>query len=401
MILLRVLRSPGWLAALTALAFALLAVPVLARHGFDLSVFIRAGGHFVDPAQLVSPILVKPNSDGYDGQFYYRLALAPFRVGPSAFGIQIDNPAWREQRIFYSIVVWAVSLGRAAAVPAAMFLVNLGGLAAIAAFAVRLTARLRLSVLTPLAILLCPGFFITLTHDTTEILAVALLLAALDAYFAERLVAYAVLGVLASLTRETSILALGGVFCFEVLQAVRGGNPRSRRLVICFLTLMPFLAWRQALPMIVGQSPQDIGAFNMGWPLVGAFQMLRDTVTGVRSFSPSPGLDFAFRAFTVGSALWLLGFCAVIASRTPKLLGFPVAGALAAAWLPVMALMSLLSAAGPWIEPTAYLRVFTECYVIGCLIAGVRPGPRWLQGIIIVSAALVFAGAWVFAVGER
>ena len=401
MILTRVLKSPGWLAALTALAFALLAVPVLARHGFDLSVFIHAGGHFVDPTHLVSPILVKPDSDGYDGQFYYRLALAPFRMGQQAFGIQIDNPAWRDQRIVYSIVVWAVSFGRAAAVPAMMFLVNLGGLAAIAAFSVRLTARLQLSRWTPLAILLCPGFFITLTHDTTEILAVALLLAALDAYFAERLIAYAVLGVLASLTRETSILALGGVLCFELLQAVRGGHPRWRRLAICFVTLVPFLVWRQSLPLIVGASPQDIGAFNMGWPLVGAFQMLRDSVTGVRSFSPNPGMDFVLRAFAVGSAVWLLGFGAVIATRTPKLLGVPVAGALTAAWLPVMALMSLLSAAGPWIDQTAYLRVFTECYVIGCLIAGVRPGPRWLTWMIIASAALVCAGAWVLAVGER
>jgi len=381
MMVMRVLRSPGGMAALTVLAFALLAVPVLARHGFDLSVFIHAGDRFVDPAHLVSPILVRPNSDGYDGQFYYRLALSPFRMGPSAFGIEIDNPAWRDQRIVYSIVVWAVSLGRAAAVPAVMFLVNLGGLAAIAALAVRLTARLQLSALTPLAILLCPGFFITLSHDTTEILAVALLLAALDAYFAERLIAYAVFGVLASLTRETSILALGGVLCFELLQAVRSGNPRWRRLAICFFTLLPFLAWRQALPMIVGASPQDIGAFNMGWPLVGAFEMLRDTVTGTRSFSPNPSLDFAIRAFTVGSALWLLGFCVAIAARTPKLLGIPVAG--------------------PWIYQNAYLRVFTECYVIGCLIAGVRPGPRWLQGMIVVSAAVVFAGAWVLAVGER
>ena len=139
----------------------------------------------------------------------------------------------------------------------------------------------------------------------------------------------------------------------------------------------------------------------MGWPLVGAFQMLRDSVTGVRSFSPNPGMDFVLRAFAVGSAVWLLGFGAVIATRTPKLLGVPVAGALTAAWLPVMALMSLLSAAGPWIDQTAYLRVFTECYVIGCLIAGVRPGPRWLTWMIIASAALVCAGAWVLAVGER
>ena len=38
-------------------------------------------------------------SDGYDGQFVYRLALDPFTHAVTAHGITLDNPAYRQQRI--------------------------------------------------------------------------------------------------------------------------------------------------------------------------------------------------------------------------------------------------------------------------------------------------------------
>jgi hypothetical protein len=92
------------------------------------------------------------------------------------------------------LLAWGVALGHAAFVPASLFLVNLFGIGAIAFLATRLTTRLCLPTLTPLAMVFWPGLIVSLTHDTTEIVAAALLLAALDAYFSERLFAYAVLG---------------------------------------------------------------------------------------------------------------------------------------------------------------------------------------------------------------
>jgi len=395
-------QASRWAAPLAMLVFGLMTMPILARHGFDLSALIHAGSRYVDPANLTSPILVAPGADGYDGQFYYRLALAPFDLHPKAFGITLDSPPWRMQRILYPLLAWGVSFGTAAFVPVALFAVNLLGLAAVAFFAVRLTRRLELSAVTPLAVLLWPGFFVALSHDTTEIVATAFLVAALDAYFAGRLALYAALGVLATLTRETSILVFGGIVCFEIAPLLRRLAPASwRRLLICGVAPVSFLAWREAMNLLWGQTPQAGGAGNIGWPLVGAATMLRDTIFGGRVFVLAHGLNIAITTYVAGSAIWLLSVCAIVTARTPAVLKQPAVGALAAGWLPLAALMSLLTAGGPWIDPTGYFRAFTECYVVGCLVLGVRPMPKWLRWTLIAGAAVSLICAWVLAVGER
>jgi hypothetical protein len=389
-------------ALLAVLLYAGLLLPILARHHFDPSTFIDAGSTFTDKTKLVSPIIVTPDYGGYDGQFYYRLALTPWDLHATAFGITLDKPAWRMQRIAYPVLAWAASLGRAGFVPWALVAVNLAGLVAIAVFAVRLTARLHLSPLTPWVIMLWPGFIVTLSHDTTEIAACAFLLAALDAYFADRLWLYAVLGGVATLARETSLLVLVGIFCLEIASAWRSDAllRAGRRWVVCGLALLPFVAWRELMSLLWSQSPQAGGSNDIGWPLAGALTMLRDTATGARRFAALPGVDLGIRLFTFASAAWLLVFCAAVATRTRMVLRGSSA-VLAAAWLPVVGLMLLLTAQGPWIDETAYFRAFTECYVIGCLLAGVPPATSWMRRMTVPGAALGMIGAWVLAYGGR
>ncbi len=397
------LRQPWAFALIVVLGYATATLPILARHDFDPSAFIMAGDRFVDAAQAAPPIIVILHSNGYDGQFYYRLALSPFQMQPSAFGIRFDKQSYRMQRIFFPVLVWAATFGQAAAVPVAMYLVNLLGLAVIALFATRLTARLRLPTYTPVAILLWPGCIIALTHDTTEIITAALVLGALEAYFARRLLTYCLLAAAATLTRETTVLILGGIACYETIHAVRApdGAARWRRALICGLALVPFLVWQAALRLIVGDSPQG-GTHDLTWPVLGAAVMLHDTLTGVRHYAPGrSGLDALLRAYVLGSAGWLLGFCATVAARAPAVLRMASVGALAAGWLPILALMSMLAAGGPWVDRTAYFRAFTECYVVGCLVLGLRPVPRWLLWFLMAGGALAFFGAWGMAIAEK
>jgi hypothetical protein len=392
-------------AVTVVLGYGLATLPILVRHGFDPSAFIIAGDNYVDATQLVSPIIVQPHSLGYDGEFYYRLALSPFDLQQTAFGIRFDNQPYRMQRIFYPLLVWAATFGHAEAVPVAMYLCNLMGLAAIAIFAKRLTARLRLAVQTPFAIMLWPGFLIALTHDTTEIVVIALLLGALDSYFARRLVSYCALGALATLTRETSVLVLGGVLCFEMIQAIiRTARDTSRwhPVLICGFALIPLLVWQTVLHLVWGHTRQA-GVGNLGRPFLGPFIMLRDTLTGVKQFvQPNrPLLDAVVRTYVLESAGCLLVFCASVAARVPAVLRMARIGALAAGWLPVITLMSLLTANGPWVDRNAYFRAFTECYVVGCLVLGARPPPRWLTCLMIAGGTLASLGAFVVTVGEK
>ena len=78
---------PGIIAFLGWLGFALARWQIW-DHG-HLSLFIMAGHTYTHRSQL-PPGLLRVPSAGYDGQFYYRLALDPFNWHHTAFGITMD-----------------------------------------------------------------------------------------------------------------------------------------------------------------------------------------------------------------------------------------------------------------------------------------------------------------------
>src|SRR5258705_14008134 len=101
-------------AAVLALAlYAAFIALLLARWHFDPSVLVVAGDEFTNPVAAPKNLRVAPNSSGYDGQFYYRLAIAPFSTQESIAGVHFDYPVYRAQRTLYPMLSYLVSGGRA------------------------------------------------------------------------------------------------------------------------------------------------------------------------------------------------------------------------------------------------------------------------------------------------
>src|SRR3954447_9864368 len=69
----------------------------------DWSRFVSAGDQYCDPTATPEALFVAKNSSGYDGQFYYRLSLAPFSHRAIERGIRFDSPPYRSQRIIYPL----------------------------------------------------------------------------------------------------------------------------------------------------------------------------------------------------------------------------------------------------------------------------------------------------------
>jgi hypothetical protein len=88
---------PGVVAFLAAVVFVLLRLALVAH--FDPSRFVFAGSAYVNPALAPSGLHVFPGT-GYDGQFYYRLALDPADLANVAHGIRLDS-GFRLERIAY------------------------------------------------------------------------------------------------------------------------------------------------------------------------------------------------------------------------------------------------------------------------------------------------------------
>jgi hypothetical protein len=94
--------------------------------------FILVGRDFADPTQLPAGIPVQPTY-GYEGQFFYRLALNPANLAQTAYGIRVDH-SYRFMRIGYPAITWLLSAGQHAIVPDVLVVVNVLSVGALGYF---------------------------------------------------------------------------------------------------------------------------------------------------------------------------------------------------------------------------------------------------------------------------
>ncbi len=115
----------GLVTLLAALAFTVARWQAWA--GGSISRFILVGRHFATSAQLPQGMPLAPTS-GYDGQFFYRLALNPLNFHQTAYGITMDQP-YRYMRIGYPVLTWLASIGQTFLVPVMLVAVNITAIA--------------------------------------------------------------------------------------------------------------------------------------------------------------------------------------------------------------------------------------------------------------------------------
>jgi hypothetical protein len=374
--LLRRLDSPWVLLVVVALLYWLFISLRLARSDADPSAFVTAGDHFCDPQRVPPNLRVQPNGDGYDGQFYYRLALDPFTSTQIGFGIRLDLPPYRQQRIVYPLIVWVLSLNRFTMVPALMILVNYLAVCVLAWIGAAYSQSRRQHALWGLVFPLYPGFLLTISRDTIEIVEVAFLLAGLLCLRRGNSLGAMLLLTLATLTKETALLVVVAaliVWLREAWQATEATTVKGRVLLV---PLLGYLLWQLLLMYQWGQLPMHAGGANLGLPLLGVGALFWSTLSFA---TPSQRLWFAELVFFMIFA-GLVGFSLRSSTATSyeKL-----------AWLLYALLIAVLTRA-VWVEDWAFLRVLSEFYVLGALIMISTAG----QGKMLLFLGTV--GLWVF-----
>jgi hypothetical protein len=195
---------PGAIAFLGWLGFVLARLEVWAKG--QLTLFILLGsGHFghTQVRQLPPGVLIAdPSAAGYDGQFYYRLALDPFDWSRTAFGISMDQ-SYRYTRMGYPFLAWLVSLGQHPFVPAALVAINLVCVAAMAVLGGMFARESGRHALWGLAFAAYFGLVISVGRDTAEPLAEACMLGGLLAYRRSKPLLATCLFTVGAVTRET------------------------------------------------------------------------------------------------------------------------------------------------------------------------------------------------------
>jgi hypothetical protein len=208
---------PGVIAFLGWLGFALARWQIWAKG--HLSLFIMAGHAYTHRGQLPRGLLLVPSA-GYDGQFYYRLALDPANWNATAFGITMDQ-SYRYTRIGYPLVAWLASAGQHQLVPAALVAINLVAVAAMAMLGGMFARESGRHALWGLAFAAYFGLVISVGRDTAEPLAEACMLGGLLAYRRGRYVLTTGLFAFGAITRETILLAPAAIAVTRLIAMAR------------------------------------------------------------------------------------------------------------------------------------------------------------------------------------
>jgi len=268
---------PGAIALLAALAFVLARLQVWAKG--DISRFILVGRHFATVSQLPPGVAVSPTY-GYDGQFYYRLALNPGNFSHIAYGIRLDQP-YRFMRIGYPWLTWLISVGQHVLVPVMLVVVNVVAIGAIGYLG---GVFARQGGRHALAGLVLPAYFGLLTsvsRDTAEPLAAVCLLGGLLAVRARRPVLAGLLLACGALSRETVMVAVAALFIIRVAGAARGREPaRPLRADLAWvLPTVVFVAWEAIVKVITGSIPVLTDSdHNADLPFVAPLEALRSNL---------------------------------------------------------------------------------------------------------------------------
>lgn len=245
----------------TALAVAIGALwPICMALGFGgptALLLASSGGpsYAAVKADLPNAHLVPP--PGHDGQQFYAIARNPFAMKANV--AYLDGPSRRYRRILFPLLAGMISPANGVPLIVAMAVVSLIGVA-LGAWALDLMpgAPWWLAFAMPLN----PAVVVALMTSLSDVLATGLILAMFAAAFYRKIALIVVLGVLACLTRETALLAVGTIALWPDIRL-------RERAAIALIPTGVLGAWSLYVSSAVGAASQGLWSGEFSWPFVG------------------------------------------------------------------------------------------------------------------------------------
>ena len=233
-----------------------LVAAALITHNGDWDAFAMLGNRLSegDPAVY----------DGYDGQFYYRIAQSGM-----AARTDLDAPSLRYMRIGYPFLVRILSLGQPQWVPVILVVINIIAITLGSGLLALLLRERGVSPYWALLYTAWPGVVEALRLDLAEPLCVALVLAAILAYEDDRSWLVALFLSLATLTKEIGLVIAGGLVLATLVQ-----RQWQRSLIIGLVPLAVWAGWLLILSTWLGRLPMGYAPAHLEIPLAGWFKIV-------------------------------------------------------------------------------------------------------------------------------
>lgn len=343
----------------------------------DPSALVVAGAARCDPTQTPSSLRIHPN--GYDGQYYYAMALSPWVWQSTMHGITLDIPSYRLQRVLYPLLAWAAAAGDQERVPVALIAVNVAATAAVAGCAALLLQQMGIHALPGVVIGLTPTFAMTLGRDLTELVELAFLLAGWLAVARRQSWRSGVFMALALLARDTAVFAAGGLFVAWAIERMRRHDTPLVRWPSWAVPLGTFALWQAILTAHWGQLPFLAGISSAGRPGLGLLTFLGQ----LRHRSDGEALRWRIE---LAILLLLLVTAAVTLWQRRGQTSAPAVRAVSVTWLCYLA-FPLIWSQRVWSEDWAFLRALTELWIVSLGVVVAR-NDRWTWPVAVASLSL-------------
>jgi hypothetical protein len=245
---------------------------------FGFTAFLQLGAS-ADNAKIAAfrdrPIYVYPYPGSYDGVSYAQIAYHPLLNAPEMRST-IDNLAYRARRIVPPAIAWLIAGGTPGWIAPVYSLVNIAAWLILAALLWRLLAvRDGPTWLAWMGVLFSAGALASVRLALTDLVALAAIAASMLALERGRRGWSAGWMAVAGLSRETSLLALPGLWSTPDLNW-----PNVRRTL---LAIAPLAVWIAYIRWQTG--PADQGWGNFARPLSGFLKKWHAVLSDIRSSS--------------------------------------------------------------------------------------------------------------------
>jgi hypothetical protein len=368
-------------AILVYVSFIAVLLPLTKNHLYGLYGFSKEITH-ADSGDIPWQKYAHPKP-GYDGQFYFRLALDPFTDQRKAFGINLDAPVVRQQRILLPFFTWLIARGGLEITPVVMMAINLGAIAGCAFVTSLLLIGFGISGWYGLLFALYPGFAVSAGRFLTEPLALFMILSSLLMLAHRKNLMAAILLSFAVLARETATLVVAaGFFTWLSGKILQNGNkdnfsPHFSFWLYPTLTFFLWQLWLWNNWSIVLLDGDNIS--KIGLPLAG---FIRATAGNITSLNPETGF---YLIMLLAVVVYQIFICRWIRH-------FPLL--LLISWACYVLLISCTKTA-VWSNSTSFLRLSAELNMLG-LLAYVIVKKR--TGSLFVSFWIL---AWILTAGAE
>lgn len=370
-----------------AIGLAVITASLIRADG-DPSRLVHAAPPFTDAGSAPDYLWVGEPEDGYDGQFYFRLALSPIDTSESVEGLSLDVAPLRSQRIAYPILARTLSLQQASLLPWAMIVVNLAAIGVVGWAGARMAVASGRAPGWGLLFVAWPGFVYSLGFDLAEVVLAASVLTALALFRSGNAPGATVAMCVAVLTRETGIIVPVSLLLSGVWLLTRGGNRAEARkpIIVGAVPLGVFTMWQCFLWSRWDELPAtSSGGKNARVPFEGL-------ISAADGFFPPTSAAAVFRIVSLGLIVLAAGI-ALASLRDSRALSHEKVGAALAIGLVVVLSEHV------WAGAASFMRGATDAWILGCVVALNATSER-IQRFFIPLLAVSAALCWMLTLAK-